>query len=220
MKTRWKMGYIMILILVSVCTIRIWNVNHSDLVEKHKAETKIYPEGTTVELSNATYYLDVAQLEGYHMKVTESRILETREFLDQYGMTVQELEKISKDEFFDFTKVGLINLVKAEFYNDNWEKESGSPVLLDNFLLVGDDYYFVPDTMSINMIEEFNPELKNNPAFFIQSNRTLEIIIPYAICTEGETGVSLSDLLEDELKLLITTYPKEIYLKIPKPILS
>lgn len=60
------------------------------------------------------------------------------------------------------------------------------------------------------------PELNGSSAFSIGSNRKFEVTIPYLINTESENGVSLEYLQKSAPKLLLTVYPKEIYLKLPE----
>ena len=199
------------------CGWRIWNVNHTKLIEKYKARTTVYEEGTDIYLSDAIYYWDIAELDGYGMRVTNTKVMRTESFLAQYSTTMEELKAISLDGESSFEKYGLVYLVTVEFWNKNWMKASEWPILLDNFLLTGLDYFVLPATKSIHLISDFNPELDGASGFSIKSDRVFEVVLPYLIDTESEAGISLEHLLDSETKLLITLYPEESYLMLPTP---
>lgn len=206
-----------IIFLAMLCGWRIWNVNHTKLIEKYKARITVYEEGTDVHLSDAIYYWDIAKLDGYGMRVINTKVMRTESFLAQYNTTVEELKEISLDGESSFEKYGLIYLVTVEFWNKNWMEASEWPILLDNFLLTGLDYFVLPATKSIHLIPDFNPELDGASGFSIKSDRIFEVVFPYLIDTESEAGISLEHLVDSEAKLLITVYPEESYLMLPTP---
>lgn len=74
-----------------------------------------------------------------------------------------------------------IYLVTVEFWNKNWMKTSEWPILLDNFLLTGLDYFVLPATKSIHLISDFNLELDGASGFSIKSDRVFEVVLPYLI---------------------------------------
>lgn len=203
--------------LAIFCGWRIWNVNHAERIEKYKATTKVYETGTDIHLSDAIYYWDIAELDGYGMRVINTKVMPTETFLKQHNTTLEELEQLSSDGEDSFEKYGLIYLVTVEFWNEKWMETSEWPVLLDNFLLTGLDYFVLPATKSIHLISDVNPELGGASGFSIQSDRTFEVVLPYLIDTESETGISLEHLTDSDTKLLITLYPEESYLMLPAP---
>lgn len=215
-KVSWTAGVVIVFFAV-LCGWRIWNVNHTKLIEKYKARTTVYEEGTDIYLSDAIYYWDIAELDGYGMRVTNTKVMRTESFLAQYSTTMEELKAISLDGESSFEKYGLVYLVTVEFWNKNWMKASEWPILLDNFLLTGLDYFVLPATKSIHLISDFNPELDGASGFSIKSDRVFEVVLPYLIDTESEAGISLEHLLDSETKLLITLYPEESYLMLPTP---
>ena len=215
-KVSWTARVVIVFFAV-LCGWRIWNVNHTKLIEKYKARTTVYEEGTDIYLSDAIYYWDIAELDGYGMRVTNTKVMRTESFLAQYSTTMEELKAISLDGESSFEKYGLVYLVTVEFWNKNWMKASEWPVLLDNFLLTGLDYFVLPATKSIHLISDFNPELDGASGFSIKSDRVFEVVLPYLIDTESEAGISLEHLLDSETKLLITLYPEESYLMLPTP---
>lgn len=215
-KVAWTAGVVIVLFAM-LCGWRIWNVNHTKLIEKYKARTTVYEEGTDIYLSDAIYYWDIAELDGYGMRVTNTKVMSTESFLAQYNITMEELKEISLDGESSFEKYGLIYLVTVEFWNKNWMKTSEWPILLDNFLLTGLDYFVLPATKSIHLISDFNPELDGASGFSIKSDRVFEVVLPYLIDTESEAGISLEHLVDSETKLLITLYPEESYLMLPTP---
>lgn len=215
-KVSWTAG-VVIVFFAMLCGWRIWNVNHTKLIEKYKARTTVYEEGADIYLSDAIYYWDIAELDGYGMRVTNTKVMRTESFLAQYNITKEELKEISLDGESSFEKYGLIYLVTVEFWNKNWMKTSEWPILLDNFLLTGLDYFVLPATKSIHLISDFNPELDGASGFSIKSDRVFEVVLPYLIDTESEAGISLEHLVDSETKLLITLYPEESYLMLPTP---
>ena len=215
-KVSWTARVVIVFFAV-LCGWRIWNVNHTKLIEKYKARITVYEEGTDIYLSDAIYYWDIAELDGYGMRVTNTKVMRTESFLAQYSTTMEELKAISLDGESSFEKYGLVYLVTVEFWNKNWMKASEWPVLLDNFLLTGLDYFVLPATKSIHLISDFNPELDGASGFSIKSDRVFEVVLPYLIDTESEAGISLEHLLDSETKLLITLYPEESYLMLPTP---
>lgn len=215
-KVSWTAG-VVIVFFAMLCGWRIWNVNHTKLIEKYKARTTVYEEGADIYLSDAIYYWDIAELDGYGMRVTNTKVMRTESFLAQYNITMEELKEISLDGESSFEKYGLIYLVTVEFWNKNWMKTSEWPILLDNFLLTGLDYFVLPATKSIHLISDFNPELDGASGFSIKSDRVFEVVLPYLIDTESEAGISLEHLVDSETKLLITLYPEESYLMLPTP---
>lgn len=215
-KVSWTAG-VVIVFFAMLCGWRIWNVNHTKLIEKYKARTTVYEEGADIYLSDAIYYWDIAELDGYGMRVTNTKVMRTESYLAQYNITMEELKEISLDGESSFEKYGLIYLVTVEFWNKNWMKTSEWPILLDNFLLTGLDYFVLPATKSIHLISDFNPELDGASGFSIKSDRVFEVVLPYLIDTESEAGISLEHLVDSETKLLITLYPEESYLMLPTP---
>lgn len=215
-KVSWIVG-VMIVCLAFFCGWRIWKVNHTKLIEKYKATTTVYKVGTDIHLSDAIYYWDIAELDGYGMRVTNTQVMRTESFLEQHNFTMEELEELSLDSEISFDKYGLVYLITTEFWNEKWTEASEWPILLDNFLLTGLDYFILPATKSINLISDFNPELGGASGFSIKSDRVFEVVIPYLIDTKSETGISLEDLTDSDIKLLITLYPEESYLMLPTP---
>lgn len=212
----WIVG-VVLAVFVIFCGWRIWKVNHSEQAEKYKATTKVYETGTDIHLSDTIYYWDIDELDGYGMRVIDTKVMPTKTFLAQHDTTIEELKEISADDETSFEKYGLIYLVRVEFWNENWQESSERSVLLDNFLLTGVDYFVLPATKSIHLISDFNPELGGASRFSIESDRKFEVVLPYLIDTESETGISLEDLTDSNTKLLITLYPEESYLMLPKP---
>lgn len=208
---------IIIIFCIILCKWRIWNINHTKSIEKYKAKITVYEEGTDIQLSNAIYYWDIAKLDGYGMRVMNTKIMRTESFLAQHNITMEELQDISLDSENSFQKYGFIYLVTVQFWNENWMDTSENSILLDNFLLTGLDYFVLPATKSINLIADFNPELNGASGFSIKSDRIFEVVLPYLIDTESETRISLGNLVNPETKLLITTYPEESYLILPVP---
>lgn len=218
-KVSWIVG-VVIGFLAILCVWRIWNVNHTKLIEKYKATTTVYEAETDVHLSDAIYYWDIAELDGYGMRVTNTKVMHTEAFLEQHNTTMEELGELSLDGETSFAKYGLVYLVTVEFWNEKWMETSEWLILLDNFLLTGLDYFVLPATKSINLISDFNPELGGASGFSIKSDRVFEVVIPYLIDTESETGISLEHLTDSDTKLLITLYPEESYLMLPAPIIE
>lgn len=177
----------------------------------------MYEEGTDVALPDAFYYWDTADLDGYGMRVTKTEIVGTEAFLARHHMTLEKLKEISSDGGDSFENDGLLYLVTAEFWNEKWMEPSNWPVLLDNFVLTGVDYFVLPATKSIHQIPDFNPELNGASGFSINSDRVFEVVLPYLIDTESEAGISLEDLMDSGTKLLLTVYPEERYLALPAP---
>lgn len=216
-KVSWIAG-VVIVFFAMLCGWRIWNVNHTKLIEKYKSKTIVYEDGADIYLSNAIYYWDIAELDGYGMRVTNTKVMRTESFLAQYNTTMEELKEISLDDGVpSFKKYGLIYLVTVEFWNKNWMETSEWSILLDNFLLTGLDYFVLPATQSIHLISDFNPELDGASGFSIKSDRVFEVVLPYLIDTESETRISLEHLIDSKAKLLITVYPEESYLILPTP---
>lgn len=213
---RKRIGLIALAVLLLIAG-RIWKVNHSQSIKKYMADVMVYDVGSEIALPDASYYWDAADLEGYHMCVTETEIVNTESFLARYDMTLEELKELSADEAASFDDEKLVYMVTVKFWNTKWNEESDVTILLDNFVLIGSDFYVLPATNSINRIVGFNSELNGASSFSIQSDRVFEVVLPYLIDTESETAVSLDDLLDSELKLLITVYPEELYLKLPSP---
>ena len=54
-KVSWIVG-VVIVFLAILCGWRIWNVNHTKLIEKYKATIKVYEIGTDIHLSDAIYH--------------------------------------------------------------------------------------------------------------------------------------------------------------------
>lgn len=205
-----------ILFLTAAYAVRIWNVNHSEILAKYKPERVVYEEGTEVGLWNTEYYMDTADLTGYFMKVTGARVMETEQFLAQYHMTAEDLQSVSAEDGAQYSSYGLICLVTVEFRNDNWSELSEDVVVLDNFLLVGTDYFINPAMGSIQQIEGFNPELGGASSFALGSSRVFEVTLPYLIDTKSEHGMSLTYFLHSDPKLLLAVYPEESYLALPE----
>ena len=209
-----------ILLSVLYC-IHVRNLNLSETVKTIDSRRVVYAENAEVVLPNEMYYIDYADLSGYSINVTETELLDLDLFLAQYNISRQDLQSLSEiASLTDFTRYGYVYLITVEFYNSNWNKESTGIVLLDNFLLVGPDYYVWPNTEAINCISGFNPELNGSASFALVSDRVLKIQIPYLIDTETEYAISPSYLLESEPKLLLGFYPEEIYLELPEPLVS
>ncbi len=213
-KFAWGAGAVL---LAVVFAVRIWAVNHSPYLEKYKAGRVEYEEGSEVELPNAAYYVDTADLTGYHMKITDTKLMKTADFLAQYGMTAEDLKTYFPEDDTVCEDYGLIYLVAAEFTNDRWAEPSDYSLILDNFLLVGTDYYVQPATGSIGQIPGFNPELEGASAFSIGSSRVFTVTIPYLLDTESESRISLDYFLASHPRLLLTVYPEERYLELPEP---
>ena len=218
-KIFWSAG-IVITFLTILCGWRIWKVNHTKQIEKYKSKTTVYEVGTDLHLSDAIFYWDIAELEGYCMRVTNTKVMHTDSFLEQHNITMEELKELSLDGETSFDKYGLVYLVTVEFWNEKWMETSEWSVLLDNFLLTGLDYFVLPATRSINLISDFNPELGGASGFSIKSNRIFEVVLPYLIDTKSETGLSLEDITDSDTKLLITLYPEESYLMLPLPVIE
>ena len=204
------------IVVALLCVARIWYVNHLDIVNQYRTKRQIYPAGEEVALQDAMYHIDVADLKGYYVKVTDVKVVQTADFLKQYGMDIKDLEKMTDSESGAYDTFGLLCLVTAEFHNEQWDSGEEQYVLLDNFLLVGDDYWINPATDTINQIAGVNPELDGASSFCIQSERTFEVTIPYLIPSKGEKALSVTNLKKSEPKLLLMAYPEETFLQLPE----
>lgn len=200
-------------VMVVASSVQIYRVNHAQDLTTYRAKQVIYDAGEVIPLPDEVYYLDMMDLSGYQMKITGTKLLTTENFLKQYNLTYQDLDKNSIGD----GDYGLIYLVDTEFQNTNNDKENKDAIFLENFMLVGADNTIGPATSTINTIPGFNPSLKGNSAFAIQSDKTLHVTIPYLIQTTNTGKYTAKELLKDPPKLLIAEYPEEIYGKLPEP---
>ncbi|GEM_PF-3291645 len=208
---------LLIAFAVIVSSVQIYRVNHTQDLATYQAKQIVYNAGENISLTDENYFFSgKVNLSGYQMKITSTKLISTKDFLKQYKASYQDLEARSMtDTYFD--EYDLIYLVDADFQNTNKDRSHAEAIVLDDFLLTWTDNYLAPATDTINTIPDFNPQLKGNSAFAIQSDKTFHVTIPYLIPTTSTEKYTVKEILKDPPKLLIGQYPEEIYAKLPKP---
>jgi hypothetical protein len=215
-----SIGFIVILLAISLI-LRIWFVNNNEPITMYKSNIVRYDSEEEVRLLNESYYNDTVNLSGYRIKVLDYKIQKTDDFLKEYGVNwidvgVPEILNFYGGDKY-YKKYTYIAIVTLSFFN---ESDIADPVMLNNFLIVGNDYYLYPDMDTIGCIPEFNEVLNGMTGFKLASGNTVDIQIPYLIDTESENCLELDYLLDSNPSVLLSIYPDEVYLALPTPSLE
>ena len=210
--------FLIVTLMVTLCSWRIYAVNHQDWIAQCSPEQVIYDESAEVPLSDGVYYISGRQnLEGYYVQVTGTELVPSERLLSEYDMTWDDLVAFGYQNVEEYKAYQYVYIITVIFHNENWETPSEDYILLDDFLLTGSDYYEFPASFDICHIPAFNPELGGSTSFSIGSSRTIEIKIPYLIKCDSITDKYIQHILTNQQRLLITTYPKEVYISLPSP---
>lgn len=221
LRTKTYIWLSLILAACILCVIRIEKVNRAPWIEKYAASIVLYDESMEVALPSEWYYYSGHEaLSGYYMRVLQTELVSMDTFLAEHDITLEELNELSPfgpdPHFSDY---GYIYIITAEFGNRDFANNADYHIELDNFLLVGADYWIAPSTEQINRLPSFNEELGGSSAFGIASDHEVMFQIPYLIDTRSESSLSIDYLLSSSPKLLVGYYPDEIYIELPAPVL-
>lgn len=197
------------LILVVLYGVRLYNINHSHVLE-YMPNKVIYESGTRVEMPAGYYNNGYADLTGYYLEAIDSRLLKTSDFLSEYGYSMDVLENLYYSQDYQY-----VFLVTVTFDYEGEGDPTQKVIDLSDFKLVGLDYYF-DCSVELNQLNNFNPILNGRHAFAIGSKKQIELTLPFLINTESEWSVSADYLLRSNPKLLISMYPDEVYLSLSK----
>lgn len=207
MKQKKPLIVVSVLLVVVLYGVRVYHVNHSTMLENMPNKI-IYEAGTRVEMVAGFYNYGYADLTGYHLQVTGTRLVKTEELLAEYGMSMDYLERMHVTQNFQYTYI-----VTAVFDYEGDTDPLEKVVDLSYLKVVGLDYYYDFST-EINQLKGVNTKLDGNFMFSIGSGKPIEIELPFLINTESEWSVSPEYLVNSNPKLLISAYPEEIYIEL------
>lgn len=170
-----------------------------------------------IELQDTMFFNGYAELSGYSMEVLDFTISHTAEFLEKYNVSrdetiVQGSVQLYWDEEY-CERYDHIAIVTCRSRRDS--SEATDPVMLNNFLLVGGDFYLYPSFDTLGHIAGFNEELNGAEGFVLLPDCEVTVQIPYLIDTKSDQAISLRHVEKSYLKLLISLYPEEVYLGLP-----
>lgn len=207
------------LFVVALVALRIYQVNHQEWIQRYAAEIVVHEESETVAMPNAFYYMSGERnLSGYHIRAKKTELMSVAEFLDVYDITEGDFAKLLEEGGEYYEEYRYLYLVTVEIYNDEWQKvedEGMDSVSLDDFVLVGPDYWEFTRTRDVNRVPNFNPELYGASRFGIASERIFEITLPYLIKSTSTDDSYAQHILKYPPKLLISSYPTAIYMELP-----
>lgn len=195
------------LIVTVLYGVRVYSVNHSPMLE-YMPNKIVNKAGTRVEMAKGYYHIGYADLTGYYLQVESTRLVTTESLLAKYGMTMNDLERLNISPDCQY-----VYIVTATFDYEGEGDPTKKVVDLSSFKLVGPDYYFDFST-ELNLLKGLNPKLDGNYMFAIGSGKPIEVELPFLIKTQSECAVSPEYLAKTKPKLLISTYPDEIYLEL------
>lgn len=190
--------------------VRVYNVNHSPML-KYMPNKIVHEAGTRVEMPAGFYNIGYTDLTGYNIQVVGTRLVKTEDVLAEIGSSMDYFDQIEANENCQY-----VYIVTAIFDYDGEGDPTENAVDLSSFKLVGPDYYYNFDTV-LNKEDGFNPKLDGNFMFSIGSGKPFKVDLPFFIDTESEWSVSLEYLEKTNPKLLISTYPDEVYIELDKP---
>lgn len=219
MKKRWIL-LCALLVVSAACAVRIAMVNHADWLEAYAAKTVIYEEGAEVPLLSENYFFTGEKnLEGYTLRVDKTELIPTETLLAQYGMTLDDLTKLKfpgMEDKVDMSVYEYVYIVTASFWNQDFENNQKYTICLMDHPVVGPDYLINADMGGVLAIPGFNEDFRGI-TFGIKSDRVVTLRIPYLINTRSESAISIDYLLSTSPRLLIASYPDEVYLELPTP---
>lgn len=190
MKKRKK--YVMVIIcgcIIAAYGIRFYYLNSSVPV----SNTKSFQKGEEVPFEKDYTISADERIDGYTVKVLESKILPVKEFYTKYNlMDTTLLEDV-------FTK--YYYLVKVSFANKDNQSGTKSGVNLTQIVLAGTNYYMVVDSQVLSLL---NPDLPGM-GFSLRPNSNKEVYLPYAVIPSTHTDYA--GFKKDPPKLQITEYP-------------
>lgn len=198
--------------LLIICTARIYAVNHQQWIKDYQSVEVVYNSEEDVALTDGFYFIGFSDYNGYHVKLLDAELVELDSLLKEYDYSMDSL--ISQGVIDDYSNFEYVCIVTMQIYNTEWVTEQSIPLYLDNFLLIGPDSYISPSVEGIHAIPGFDPELGQLTGFYLKSDRTIEIKVPYLIKTKSDGAISLNYFLNNSYRILLSTYPQETYIEL------
>lgn len=205
--TRRIVAALTALLIIGVYIWRVYRVNNSPILT-HMAEVVEFSEKCDVPLPSGYYNRGYLKQDGYYANVSGSILCRIDE-LNKLGITTREEEKA----IHAATGSEWIIIVSADFHFAGDTDPLEGIIDLSDYKLVGPDYC-LDCSIQLNEIGVFNKFLSGNSAFSIASGKTIHVELPFIVETNGAHGIAPDYIRTHELKLLLSRYPVETYVKL------
>jgi len=204
---RKSVAALLCILTLSLYGARAYIVNHSYVID-FLPKNSVCEFGERVEMADGYYNNGRMDLSGYYIEIIDTQIVQMESFLAVHEMTKEFLDMVGLSQSNQY-----LCIVTAVFDYKGTSNPIEKIIDLTSLMLVGPDYY-LDYSYEVNWLEGFNPMLQGNSQFTIRNNASIEIELPFPIDTQSLNAVPINYFIKSEPKLLISTYPEEIYLEL------
>ncbi len=201
MKKRALLICLAVLIALSGVGVRIWYVNkdRQDFVEK------IYPMGEMVPYEDDFFYRSDEIRDHYEIGVLSARIMTTEDYLEELGVTKEEVWGQS-----DAPKL-VIDVEVLIRNNDTGTEDNGQYIdTLNTRLISGGDNFQTNDGLFFILYPQVAQA--GSTGFKLQNNSEMVVHFPYAVIDWQPT--SIERIKGQDLYMLLSMYPTKKMIKI------
>lgn len=202
-----SVGAIIFLVVACMYFWRVYRVNHSTLTNL-APRVQEYSMNQDIPLPSGFYNRGYLDLTGYHVQVTNSVLCRVNE-LDKAGFISQE----EQDLLLSLTANEWIIIVSATFHFEGDTDPLSGVIDMSDYQIVGPDYCFSCST-ELNEFALFNKQLAGSSAFSITSGKDIYVQIPFFVDTQSVHAVEPEYILNQGIRLLLSRYPIEMYVKL------
>lgn len=201
MKKRALLICLAVLVCLSGVGVRIWYVNkdRQDFVEK------IYPMGEMVPYEDDFFYRSDEIRDNYEIGVLSARIMTTEDYLEELGVTKEEVWGQS-----DAPKL-VIDVEVLIRNNDTGTEDNGQYIdTLNTLLISGGDNFQTNDGLFFTLYPQ--AAQTGSTGFKLQNNSEMVVHFPYAVLDWQPT--SIERIKGQDLYMLLSMYPTKKMIKI------
>lgn len=181
---------ILLIILITIYTIRLLYVNNNTLAPK----LITYNIGEEVSIENDFFDNSSEKMNGYSLIVTDTNIISIDDFKSEYSM-------FKNDMHADY-----ICLVKVIFKNNDNEFGESAGINLEQYILQEKSYINFPDREAFQLINNINALM-----FSLRVNSEKELIIPFDI---NNNYMDVRKLKSNVGSLVVSLYPHKKIIKL------
>lgn len=201
MKKRALLICLVVLVCLSGVGVRIWYVNkdRQDFVEK------IYPMGEMVPYEDDFFYRSDEIRDNYEIGVLSARIMTTEDYLEELGVTKEEV-------WGQFDAPKLVIDVEALIRNNaTGEEDNGQGIdTLNTCLISGGDNFQVNSALLSTLYPQ--TEQQGRTGIALRNNSEMVVHFPYAVIDWQPT--SIERIKGQDLYMLLSMYPTKKMIKI------
>ena len=195
------------ILATSLYIIRVYNINHSEILDYLPQTTK-HNMHEVVAIPSGYYNQGYVDMNGYFMEVSDCRLIRLADLSSEGFIQQSEMPLVPHTDNCEY-----VMLVTAIFHFEGNGDPLEGVIDLSNFSVVGSDYY-INYNSEFNELALLNKFLNGSSQFSIASGKNIKVILPFLIPGESPWKIEPEYIMDDNISLLFSCYPLEKHINL------